>query len=120
MNTKQKAVDVLAVMDRSAEVMCDEAAPIVSDLDVAADLRDGADELFAARAAVAELIEAADWALAVLESLRGPGVLAGEGSISDHYPATPSMGLGHLREALARCKGEMVSAYKKVSPTKAS
>jgi hypothetical protein len=45
MNTKQKAVDVLAVMDRSAEVMCDEAAPIVADVDVAADLRDGADEL---------------------------------------------------------------------------
>ena len=63
-------------------------------------------ELDEARDAVAELIEAADWALAVLESLRRPGVLAGEGSISDHYPTTPSMGLSHLREALARCKGE--------------
>jgi hypothetical protein len=47
---------VLVVLDRCAEIMHDEAAPVMQDEDIAADLRDGSRELIQAFAAVAALI----------------------------------------------------------------
>lgn len=62
--------DVLALLDRCAEIMHDDAAPAMQDADIAADLRDGAVDLIAARAAVAALIEREAALVAEVEELR--------------------------------------------------
>lgn len=54
---KTSGADVLAILDRCAEIMHDDAAPAMQDADIAADLRSGAVDLIAARTAVASLIE---------------------------------------------------------------